>query len=467
MIVFCAHSVFSEGNATLEEKDDFLIVKNRCFRHSSAALIVPKFKRGKTRVCLKLKEGSQDAFIVLYHKVIYENNGEMLTDYDEGTKRKVTDKDWVWLEGEYCTPPGVDKIIAYFIQESGEPFSDIIIKEISVEEIATEEVTTQIEAQPFRIGAIRWDAYFSTEDPQGNVSREVAKALSPEEFHFRAPYFAKVNEQGNIEFPYETQERFDNEAQLAIDAGIDYFAYCWYRENDVMKYARKRHLTSSLRDKIKMVAIVNVFALDEDTLTDLAKVIKEDVYLKVDGHPLIYVFDAIRTNAQSRQRITDYVLKEGVKQPYYVGMNAVPRPYFIHKLKGMGFDAVGSYGFSSCCEGETFASFAMRNEEMAKMRNSMDIQHVTALSLGHDFRPRIKNPVSWMGGKYYSIAATEEEIYDHVKSTLDIAKENKSKVNSLLIYAWNEHDEGGWICPTITGDGYYQAVKKAISETKR
>jgi hypothetical protein len=36
-----------------------------------------------------------------------------------------------------------------------------------------------------------------------------------------------------------------------------------------------------------------------------------------------------------------------------------------------------------------------------------------------------------------------------------------------LIYAWNEHDEGGWICPTITGDGYYQAVKKAISETKR
>ena len=69
--------VFSEGNATLEEKDDFLIVKNRCFRHSSAALIVPKFKRGKTRVCLKLKEGSQDAFIVLYHKVIYENNGEI------------------------------------------------------------------------------------------------------------------------------------------------------------------------------------------------------------------------------------------------------------------------------------------------------------------------------------------------------------------------------------------------------
>jgi hypothetical protein len=24
---------------------------------------------------------------------------------------------------------------------------------------------------------------------------------------------------------------------------------------------------------------------------------------------------------------------------------------------------------------------------------------------------------------------------------------------AILIYAWNEHDEGGWLCPTINEDG--------------
>ncbi len=98
------------------------------------------------------------------------------------------------------------------------------------------------------------------------------------------------------------------------------------------------------------------------------------------------------------------------------------------------------------------------------MRNGMDIEHIPLLCLGHDFRPRIKNPVSWMGGSNYSFVATDDEIYEHAKEMLKIQKECKSNVNSLLIYAWNEHDEGGWICPTLSGDGYYQAIKKAINE---
>jgi hypothetical protein len=23
----------------------------------------------------------------------------------------------------------------------------------------------------------------------------------------------------------------------------------------------------------------------------------------------------------------------------------------------------------------------------------------------------------------------------------------------VLVYAWNEHDEGGWLCPTLNPDG--------------
>ena len=96
------------------------------------------------------------------------------------------------------------------------------------------------------------------------------------------------------------------------------------------------------------------------------------------------------------------------------------------------------------------------------------------LCLGHDFRPRIENPVSWMTGKHYSLPASPEEIYRHAETILRMHKEQEeNKPNTLLIYAWNEHDEGGWICPTLThapdkdvDDGYYQALKRAVCTAK-
>ena len=59
----------------------------------------------------------------------------------------------------------------------------------------------------------------------------------------------------------------------------------------------------------------------------------------------------------------------------------------------------------------------------------------------------------------------------------------RTKANTVLMYAWNEHDEGGWICPTLkvdeNGNQLYgengeklidtsriEAIKKAISEFK-
>ena len=38
-----------------------------------------------------------------------------------------------------------------------------------------------------------------------------------------------------------------------------------------------------------------------------------------------------------------------------------------------------------------------------------------------------------------------------LQDAIDFNNERKeqSNINSVLIYAWNEHDEGGWLCPTI------------------
>lgn len=478
MISFSDSRLFGEGGAVLEQREGMLFVTNRTQPYSSPALRLAAASGGRTRCCLRLASGAQPVSLAVCHKLRYMECGQEFTAYDTGEKVLVTDQSWVWLLGEFSFVPGLQEATAYLVQDAGTPLCDIWVKGIVTEEISpARKPKTEISRQPFSVGAIRWDAYFSTEETKSNVSRQVARALSPEKFHWRAPFFAKEESDGCISFPPEGQAQFDEEARLAIQAGIDYFAYCWYRESDGMSYARKRHAQSQYRDRIKMAAIVHVSALDEETLAALARQMREEYYLKFDGRPVVYVFDAVHTDCAYRARITKAAQSEGNPAPYYIGMNAQPQPYPVYKIEDMGFDAIGSYGFAADRPGETYASFARRNEAMCRMRYSLQtgLDHVPLLCLGHDFRPRIENPVSWMGGTHYSLPASEEELYLHAQNILRLQREHKeSSPNTLLIYAWNEHDEGGWFCPTLSesaekgvNDGYYRAVQQAVREAKQ
>lgn len=477
MIPFSDSRLFGEGSAVLEPRGGLLLVKNRIQPYSSPALRLTPASGGRTRYCLKLASSAQPVTLAVCHKLRYIHCSQEFIAYDTDEKVLVTDQSWVWLSGDFSFVPGLQEVTAYFIQDAGTPLCDIWVKEIVAEEIPpAQKPKAEISRQPFSVGAIRWDAYFSTEDIKSNVSRQVARALSPKKFHWRAPFFSKEEADGSLSFPPETQERFDTEAELAIAAGIDYFAYCWYRDNDPMSYARKRHAQSKYRDRIKMTAIVRVSGLDDETLAGLAQQMKEEYYLKFDGRPVLYVFDAVHADGAYRAHITRAAQSAGNPDPYYIGMNAQPQPYPVYKIEDMGFDAIGSYGFVSDRPGEPYASFARRNEDMCRMRYSLQtrLDHVPLLCLGHDFRPRIENPVSWMTGKHYSLPASPEEIYRHAETILRMHKEQEeNKPNTLLIYAWNEHDEGGWICPTLTqapdkgvDDGYYQALKRAVCTAK-
>jgi hypothetical protein len=81
---------------------------------------------------------------------------------------------------------------------------------------------------------------------------------------------------------------------------------------------------------------------------------------------------------------------------------------------------------------------------------------------GRDRRPRIERPVPWESyqkpgeglDRYYE-TATPEQVADHLRKALDwtVTLSNACPARSVLIYAWNENDEGGWIVPTLNADG--------------
>ena len=67
-------------------------------------------------------------------------------------------------------------------------------------------------------------------------------------------------------------------------------------------------------------------------------------------------------------------------------------------------------------------------------------------------------------------SATPGEIAKHLQNGLSFVKEHPDicKARAVVIYAWNEYDEGGWLAPTRGPDGKpvtdrLDAVRKVLN----
>lgn len=331
------------------------------------------------------------------------------------------------------------------------------------------------------IGAIRWDAWYGHDGKEKSIISQVEKTLSPKEFHYRAPFFAKVTEEGKIEIPEYTQEIFDKEMEYAIDAGLDYFAFLMY--SDDMKKAREFYKTSKYNDQVKMCCIISP---GQDIFNkEIIELFKQDYYMTVlDGRPLLYIYvesnEALAKVENEIARYRTFCKEAGIKDPYVGVMTSNPE-----KVYDSYGDAAARYGVS-CSTNIPFAQLAEKAKGMWNIGKTACGQVIPNVTFGWNTVPRYKNPVSWMSaGNNYAVDATEDELYQLVKDAYTFNAENKDAtlVNTITIYAWNEHDEGGWICPTIecdkdgnqlfNDDGtakinrtHLDALKRAISEYK-
>ena len=84
------------------------------------------------------------------------------------------------------------------------------------------------------VGAIRWDAWNQVNGQYDIVSYYLHRSLSPEEFHYRIPFYVSVVSPNNISFNADQQSIMDQEILYAKHAGIDYWAfdtYCTFGPN--------------------------------------------------------------------------------------------------------------------------------------------------------------------------------------------------------------------------------------------
>ena len=297
------------------------------------------------------------------------------------------------------------------------------------------------------LGVIRWDAWYGHDDNPNSVISNVERALSPKEFHFRAPFFAKVTEEDKIVIPEYTQEIFDKEMEYAIEAGIDYFVYVFYI-NDMRK-AREMHLKSKYKNDVKLAFCSQ--GLPPERVPEYIKYFKEECYVKVEnGRPLMYYFCDFATAKRSIDLLKEGCIKEGLPVPFSVVCNLG-----TEDTKNSGADAKGQYGVGGTY-GESFKSLCNKANVLWQDFKSTGMQYVPTVTSGYNTLTRFKNPVYWIkcSENGWAEYATADEIASHLQDAYNHLEENngQTNLNTLLMYAWNEHDEGGWICPTIKVD---------------
>jgi hypothetical protein len=290
-----------------------------------------------------------------------------------------------------------------------------------------------------------------------------------------------VYDQGNPEVA-------DWETKWAVEHGIGFFVYCWYRASRgdavEMKY-------SSVIDALKKSRYVGRFKFaimwenqprdaatwGESGVTDerdlmenlmpfwMKNYFKHPSYLKIDNKPLLFIYDAHRlvyqlggpeNVPQAFEKMRQACTREGFAGLYLLSEYRGLDPKELKFRKDMGFDYVFPYVWPV---GEPWRAVEMQVDYMRKAQEEDIIPWVLAVSQG------------WSGwndkpAKYlYTLSPRDYEgLLRKARKIIATRPPGELGGRILLLDNWNEWGEGHYIAPHRQyGFGYLDAVRRVFS----
>ena len=320
--------------------------------------------------------------------------------------------------------------------------------------------------QQLKIGAINWDAALPEDTYFGGYA---IRSLGAEEYAAQLPYFTQKMESGYA-FPVRSQADYDRELQLAAEGGLDFFAYCWYPEgkdarsigqrNERLAFlephlhelntARRLYQSSPMNQKIGMCAILfSIRAYSDSELEELCDAMRQDYYVTVEGRPLLILY--LGHQPAFTAQVKAFFAQRGLN-PYIAFINSgaakAGEDYSI-------CEAVTAY--TSYHEAKTFDELTQKTYADNVERLGYGRKVIPMLSLGWNPMPRVDRPCPWVEYERtdYAGQPDEEELYRAFESLYTFLKENPEQADTgiVLTFAWNEFEEGGYLCPTLRADG--------------
>jgi len=323
------------------------------------------------------------------------------------------------------------------------------------------------------VGAIRWDDWHDKEGySDGN---HYWQYLEPEQWHYRHPFFAKLDI-CKLTIRCDTQEAADKEIAYAKEAGLDYWAYGYYFPGswpgaDRYNYALYKYLSSEYKNDVNFcLRLAGTSVGDANDwynwmIPTLVDFFNEPTYQTVaGGRPLVYMFTPeefiplFGSSAAAKQALDDLrtaATNAGCGSPYIVCMVWSASDGANH-INNEGYDAISAYthfDFSASIEEHPYSELAAENVGFWGECKATGKQVIPIVNIGWDYRPHTGVNGDRDPGPWYT-EPTMTEWKNHLQAALDWVDNNPSATepNAVIIYAWNELTEGGWMTPT-RGDG--------------
>ncbi|MDR0704030.1 MAG: glycoside hydrolase family 99-like domain-containing protein [Planctomycetaceae bacterium] len=318
--------------------------------------------------------------------------------------------------------------------------------------------------KPATIGVYYFDGWAGkhklADDPNEPWAKNAPISLSRrmvEEFPEREPLWGWRD---------DTQEIMERQIDLAADNGVDFFLFCWYWhdnkgtinieaiENAPLHTSMELYLTAKNKKRLKYSLLIanhrdfEILGNEnwESAVKYWSKFFKDPQYIKVDGKPLVVLFgtgDNAITNEQIA-KMQETAKKEGFKD----GL-AIAGCYESAKQKAFTFSTHYNLnsGYSSGHEEHKFQELIDRVKP--RWKGTEEQPYIPVINSGWDKRPW-ENPNGPSQGWYFP-DSSPELFKSFLKDAIHWMDENPTKTTKerlVLIYAWNELGEGGYLVPT-------------------
>jgi hypothetical protein len=316
----------------------------------------------------------------------------------------------------------------------------------------------------------------------------VEKSLADPKWNYRLPFFAAVVSPGEVSLDGASQIVMDREIAYAAKAGLDYWAFVTYGPSDPMSLGLNHYLSSQHRRDIRFCLITELGRWGNPQtypgmVARLASLMREDTYQKVaNRRPLLYlgfvqdealakVWGGVTGLRKAVDALREAARGNGAGDPYVVIMDFNP----VHGAKlreELGADAISSYAAQGGEKSAPYAALAAYAQRFWNRCKDTGSPVVPIVMSGWDRRPRVINPTPWeryqkpgVGIELFYESPTPTELAGHLERALMWVEDNPTAApaRTVLIYAWNENDEGGWLVPTLCdGTARLDAIERVL-----
>lgn len=325
-------------------------------------------------------------------------------------------------------------------------------------------------------GVIRWDGWFP--------GSPYAAAFRDPRWQNRLPTFT-TDRNGELCVCGSDIQTIRNDVALAKSAGIDYFAFDYYypigpngkprkdwegmgqalrsflslREDgfqfavnfgvSLATYLSQDHLASVTRELVGMFGQKNYVRVRGNRPVCFLMMFSAEPYLKQDAPPgdkLRAFVDGVRSACADNH----------LGAPYFVIQNFWPK-ILADILSAFKFDAVSSYGNPMGLDPSgpgrqlSYAKCAGASRGFWASSRELKLPLVPPISVGWDNRPRFDAEPEYKNKPRnvdYCVPPPKDELAQLVRDGMGAARLSNPEFPSVLIYAWNEYVEGGYIAPT-------------------